>query len=128
MILIVGGLGQGKLAYVLEQTGAGAAQVARDAQSARTARIFDGCTQWVRRRLAEGGDPDGEMDALLRENPDIVLIFDEVGCGVVPMEAEQRLWRERTGRLTCALAKRARRVERILCGLPMVLKEDGAWN
>ena len=32
------------------------------------------------------------------------------------------------GRLCCRLAERAERVERIFCGLPMVLKGEGPWN
>ena len=48
----------------------------------------------------------------------------ELGCGVVPMEAESREWRERTGRVCCALALRAKRVVRIWCGIPTVLKGE----
>ena len=36
--------------------------------------------------------------------------------------------REAVGRLCCRLAERAERVERIFCGLPMVLKGEGPWN
>jgi len=51
-----------------------------------------------------------------------VVICDDVFCGVVPMEPEERLWREETGRLLTALAADAARVTRIFCGLPMELK------
>ena len=50
----------------------------------------------------------------------------EVGCGVVPVEAEQRRFRERAGRLSCLLAQRADTVIRVCCGLPQVLK--GEWE
>ena len=56
------------------------------------------------------------------------VICDEVGCGVVPVEPAQRARREAVGRLCCRLAERAERVERIFCGLPMVLKGEGPWN
>ena len=36
--------------------------------------------------------------------------------------------RQAVGRLCCRLAERAERVERIFCGLPMVLKGEGPWN
>lgn len=52
------------------------------------------------------------------------VIANEVGCGVVPMEAEQRRFRERAGRLSCLLAQRADTVIRVCCGLPQVLKGD----
>ena len=47
---------------------------------------------------------------------------------MVPVEPEQRTWREAVGRLCCRLAQRAERVERIFCGLPMVLKGAGTWS
>ena len=40
----------------------------------------------------------------------------------------ERARREAVGRLCCRLAERAERVERIFCGLPMVLKGEGPWN
>ena len=65
---------------------------------------------------------------LERENPSAIVTCDEVGCGVVPVEPAQRARREAVGRLCCRLAERAERVERIFCGLPMVLKGEGPWN
>ena len=104
MILIVGGAGQGKLDYVLQKTGYTPDQVAHT--------------------------PEDHLDEeeLLTANPDLILICDEVGCGVVPIDPAQRAWREDVGRLCCRLAKRAERVERIFCGLPMTLKGDKPWN
>ena len=51
-----------------------------------------------------------------------VVICDDVFCGIVPMEPEERLWREETGRLLTAIAADAARATRIFCGLPMELK------
>ena len=50
---------------------------------------------------------------------------NEVGCGVVPVDPEQRRQRERAGRLSCLLARKADTVIRVCCGLPQVLK--GEW-
>ena len=122
MILVIGGAGQGKLDYVLGKTGLGPEDVARDPVSARTKPIFDGLAQWVR------AHPDGDLDGLLEVNPEVIVLCDEVGCGVVPVDPAQRKRREQVGRLCCRLAKRAERVERIFCGLPMVLKGEGPWN
>lgn len=128
MVLITGGRAQGKLDYVRRALGLSDADVARDAESARTARVFDNCTRWVKECLTAGTDPEKEMDELLADNPGLVLIFEEIGCGVVPLDPDERLWRERVGRMTCRLAERAERVERVLCGLPMTLKGEGPWN
>ena len=118
MILIIGGAGQGKLDYVLQKTGYGPAQVARTPEEARTRPVFAGLEDW----------PELDEAALLEANPDVILISDEVGCGVVPVAPAQRARREAVGRLCCRLAERAERVARIFCGLPMVLKGEGAWN
>lgn len=122
MILLIGGAGQGKLAYALEKTGLGPEAVAHNPVSARTKPIFAGLETWVRSHPGEGiGD-------LLEANSGVVILCDEVGCGVVPVEPAQRARREAVGRLCCRLAERAERVERIFCGLPMVLKGEGPWN
>lgn len=118
MILIVGGAGQGKLDYVLSRTGWGPEDVAHTPEEAESRPVFDGLEAW----------PELDVDRLLSANPGVVLICREVGCGVVPVEPEQRAWREAVGRLCCELARRAERVERIFCGLPMVLKGEGVWN
>ena len=76
MILIVGGAGQGKLDYVLQKTGYTPDQVAHTPEQAKTRPIFDGVEQWPHLDEAE----------LLSANPDLILICDEVGCGVVPRD------------------------------------------
>jgi adenosyl cobinamide kinase/adenosyl cobinamide phosphate guanylyltransferase len=116
MILIIGGAGQGKLNDVLERSGLTREQVSETLPT--TKPIVYGLHQITREH------PELTVDDL----PDGILICDEIGCGVVPMSPEERDWRERTGRLCCAIAQRAQRVERIFCGIPMVLKGDGAWS
>jgi adenosyl cobinamide kinase/adenosyl cobinamide phosphate guanylyltransferase len=116
MILIIGGKGQGKLNYVLQKTGLSRDQVAETLPTDKP--VIYHLEQIVR------NNPELSVDDL----PDGILICDEIGCGVVPMSPEERDWRERTGRLCCAITQRAERVERIFCGLPMVLKGEGSWN
>lgn len=123
MILLIGGAGQGKLAYALEKTGYTEADVAYDPEAAKDKPIFAGLAQWVREHPETVG-----LDDLLASNPGVVILCDEVGCGVVPVDPAERAWREAVGRLCCALAERCDRVERIFCGLSMTLKGEGTWN
>lgn len=118
MTLIIGGIGQGKLAYVLQKTGYTPEDVAYHPTDAQSRPIFAGVECWV----------DLDVDLLLAKNPHAILLCCEVGCGVVPVKPEERVWREQVGRLCCQLAEKADRVERIFCGLPMVLKGEGSWN
>ena len=64
-----------------------------------------------------------DLEALARELArHEVVIATETGGGVVPVDKRERAAREAAGRLSCLLARRARRVVRVFCGLPVVLK------
>ena len=52
-----------------------------------------------------------------------MVVTNEIGCGLVPVDAEEREWREASGRVNCLLAERASRVIRVVCGIGLVLKE-----
>ena len=53
---------------------------------------------------------------------DAAVICDEVGCGVVPVNAEERFWRDAVGRAGCRAAAEADSVVRIVCGIAIPLK------
>ena len=61
-------------------------------------------------------------DSWLAAHPEGVLIWDEVGCGVTPLDRGEREWRELTGRICCELAESAQAVYRVRCGLGVRLK------
>ena len=54
--------------------------------------------------------------------PDCVIISDEIGNGIVSIEAFEREYRERTGRVLVELAKKAEEVERVICGIGQKIK------
>lgn len=62
------------------------------------------------------------LQSLLANVPDCIIICDEVGCGVVPIDRTEREYRETVGRILCFLVQRADRVERIMGGLPLRIK------
>ena len=78
--------------------------------------------------LRTGGDPEKEIEKVIDENRDIIIICDELGCGVVPVDPFERSWRDSVGRMCRSIAERAECVVRILCGLPMVLKGTEKWS
>lgn len=80
---------------------------------------------WVKDLLREGMEEAAVQLTILSwvaTHPNTILICDELGNGIVPLEKMDRIWREQTGRLMIELAKQAERVERILCGLGQRLK------
>ena len=107
MILIVGGFAAGKRAYARDVLG-----YAEDRMSSRVdddAPVFYGLES----------QPDTALEQLLQKE---VVICDEIGCGLVPMDAGERARREQVGRLCIALAKEADRVIRVVCGIGTVIK------
>ena len=80
---------------------------------------------WVKDLLSEGMEESEVQSTILSwvaTHQNTILICDELGNGIVPLEKMDRIWREQTGRLMIELAKQAERVERILCGLGQRLK------
>ena len=80
---------------------------------------------WVKDLLREGMEEAAVQSTILSwvsTHPNTILICDELGNGIVPLEKMERIWREQTGRLMIELAKQAERVERRLCGLGQRLK------
>lgn len=60
---------------------------------------------------------------ILEKNPELIIIGDEIGYGIVPIDKDERLFRENYGRVMCCLAKKACKVTRIVCGLSQVIKQ-----
>lgn len=123
MILVIGGAGQGKLAAALRNTGYTEADVTTTPGADRP--VLNGMADAVRAALAAGEAQEQILSKLLRH---AVVICDEVGCGVVPMERFEREWRENVGRICCVLAEKSDVVVRIFCGIPMVLKGEAQWK
>ena len=107
MIFITGPLYSGKREYACKILGCGEAEL-------------QSCAIWDVQDLAvQCGDLAALADELSQYE---VVIATEVGGGVVPVDAGERVGREAAGRLSCLLARRAECVVRVFCGLPVVLK------
>ena len=58
----------------------------------------------------------------VKEKPNTIVIADEIGNGIVPLDAFEREYREQTGRAEILLAKKADEVIRIICGIGQKIK------
>ena len=123
MILVIGGMGQGKLAAVLRNTEYTEKDVTCTPGVGKP--VLNDLQEAVRSALAEGKTQEQILAELAGH---AVIISDEVGCGVVPVERFEREWRETVGRICCLLAKNAEQVVRLFCGVPMVLKGETQWK
>ncbi len=125
MILVVGGIHSGKKTFIREELGfaegdfvhaASLVDAGASESCAAGGRVAVGCEELVR--------ACDEKRALSLLAPFDVVVITEVGAGVVPVRADDAAWRERVGRLGCALAERADAVVRMMCGIPQVIKGD----
>lgn len=72
--------------------------------------------------IQAGISPLDVLKAHEAEWENTVFICQDIFCGVVPLGADMRLWRNETGRLCQYLSKNAEQVSRIFCGLEQRLK------
>ena len=132
MKLVIGGRAQGKLNYVLQH------------MTDENYQIYDGVFpdegelfnltrknewlivnhfhKWVNKELKENRNPEEELEAFLKKSVRFVVISDEIGNGIVPVDAFEREYRERTGRMLIKLAEQADEVVRVLCGIGQKIK------
>ena len=61
---------------------------------------------------------------IISENKDIIIIMDEIGCGIVPTDREERFWREMCGKCGCIIAEKADVVVRVTCGIGTAIKGE----
>ena len=115
MILIIGGAYQGKLDFAKETFGITDADV--HTCTAGDIDFSKRCIYKIEEFSAHHNDPIGYFQAHREEWKDSVLILEDIFCGVVPMGAENRAWRQNTGRLAQYLSREAEHVSRIFCGL-----------
>ena len=143
--MIIGGAWQGKLAFAVELAkntdsmakveretftsknekveGYEIAEGSRDSfDAAMNCRILHGLHEYIRRLLKEGKSVDGFIEAVEQQNPDIIITSNELGCGIVPLDPEDREWREVSGRASVRLARTSREVYRVVCGIASRIK------
>ena len=136
MVLIIGGMCQGKHDFCKSEF--------------PDAEVIEHYEERIREELSEGKNPVSEaekwlddisatmeidgtdsaihlsMDSANRFKEqlprELVIIMNEVGSGIVPMDKDEREWREAVGRVSCLFAKRADKVYRLIAGIPQRLK------
>ncbi len=126
MIFVTGGCFQGKQQWVLQNCQVQPFRVADGAvcsmEAIKSAGVLDHFHLLVRRWMEAGKIPADETEKILSDNLDIVIITDEIGSGIVPLDVKEREWREVHGRICCQLAGRADAVFRVIAGIGQKIK------
>lgn len=126
MILIIGGMAQGKRDFAEEHFGIAHEAWTEGAEASLEEVLSSSCCHDLhllfRRLLKEGKSLEGLEEELALRGPERVMAADETGCGIVPMDREERRIREETGRALCRIAARSSQVWRVTCGLGQRIK------
>lgn len=88
--------------------------------------VVDCLTLWLSNLMGQACDVDAEVTALIQTlkscKATIVFVSNEIGMGLVPMDALSREFRDAQGRLNQRMAAAADSVEFVAAGLPLRLK------
>lgn len=122
--LILGGAYQGKRAYAgmifPGLTWADGEEI--PFREIENAAAIDRFHLLVKRWMLAGKSAEELTEKILGMNRKIIILCDEIGCGLVPVDAFEREYREAAGRVCVELAEHARRVDRVVCGIGMRMK------
>ncbi|MGN9055210.1 bifunctional adenosylcobinamide kinase/adenosylcobinamide-phosphate guanylyltransferase [Bariatricus sp. HCP28S3_A7] len=124
MRMIIGGAFQGKMEYAQKEY-PGIRWVDGAACSEEELLQCEGVYHfhlYIRKSMEKYEEMRLFADRIIRENPQIVIITDEIGYGLVPIDAFERRYREETGRICTRLAAFSDRVDRVVCGIGLPIK------
>lgn len=132
MKLVIGGYSQGKLGAVLKNYKEDEValvdgelpdekQLLEIREQGKTV-IVHHFHHWVRNRMLQEKNPEAEINDYLKKYPETIIISDEIGNGIVPVDAFEREYRERTGRILVNMAEQADEVVRVICGIGQKIK------
>ena len=126
MKFVIGGAYQGKIVTACEMFGLKESDIINgstcDFEEVFTAKCIKSYHRIIARLMAQGVSPVDFTKRLCLENSGAVIIMDEIGCGIVPVEKSERKRREETGRCGCIISSASDTVIRVICGIPVFLK------
>lgn len=128
MIMITGGAFSGKKDYAKKRFGFSDEEILNGENCSLEAVFSAKCIAdfqlIVKRLLEENADVQAFTERLCKENPNAVVIINEIGAGIIPLEKSDRIWREETGRSGCLIARNSSEVIRLACGIPTTIKGE----
>lgn len=124
MVFIIGGSYQGKTEFAKEKWGLNEADIF--ICEGENVNLNRKCIAHIERFalacIQNGREPRDFWEAHRAALRDKILIADDISCGVVPIDATLRAWREACGRENNYLAGISDHVYRVFCGLGQELK------
>ena len=126
MILIIGGVYQGRLDFARQRFGLTDADLYLCTDVTDAPDVSRRCLAYLDRfalnRVRAGEEPVDFFRTREEALADSILIATDISCGVVPIDPVNRAWREANGRMNNWLANRADEIWRLFCGIPQRLR------
>jgi len=129
MYFIFGGMAQGKLKFAIDKY-----KQNLGIYDLKKSSIFDITSEnqetiinlqdGVEQLLRAGINPKDYLEKNIDKFNNKVLIGNEIGCGIVSMDAFEREWRDETGRVYQFISSNAQIVDRVWAGIGMNLKSS----
>ena len=111
-VLIIGGAFQDKL------------KVALNYSSLSDDQVSDGMDKIIVNNFQNYFKNNMDEEGLLEKCRGKIIICDEVGCGIIPLDKSDRVYREALGRFLCDLAANSDTVIRVTAGIGQFIKGE----
>ncbi len=124
MILITGGVYQHKLDFVCNNFKLGKDDICFTGNNLNwnNKKVIYKFNDIIKKWHGEGLNSEENILNILESLKDKIIVIDQIGCGVVPVDENERRLREITGRTCCILAQTADEVYNVMFGLGVKIK------
>ncbi|MCR4723597.1 MAG: bifunctional adenosylcobinamide kinase/adenosylcobinamide-phosphate guanylyltransferase [Eubacteriales bacterium] len=125
MIIVFGGAYQGKTDFAKAEFGLADSDIfecTEDGSLDLEKKAVSHLERFILKRIRDGKEVFGYFEEIADKLKDKIIICDDICCGVVPIEKEQRLWRDNVGKQMQIFCRGADEVYRVYCSLGERLK------
>ena len=114
MILVTGGVFQHKLDFIYEKFSLTKNDVGT--------KIIYKFNHIVKGWIDENKNVEEETKKFIQNNKDSIIVMDQVGSGIVPVDKKEEVYRDAVGRAGCIIAENSDEVYNVVFGLGIKIK------
>jgi len=125
MVLIFGGVYQGKLSYAKNRFGLSQSDVymcGTDTAMPENKKVIYEIDKWILALIKADMYSEEVLQHLIERNTQAIVICNDISCGVVPTDPVLRKWREAVGKSMSELSRCSSEVIRLFCGIATRIK------
>ncbi len=126
MILVIGGAYQGKLDFVKNEFNISNEDIFfcsdNNCYIDFDKKVINSLNLFILSMIKNNKEPVSYIKENIEKFKDKIIICDDISCGIVPIEEDMRILREKIGYSLSLITKESKRVIRVFCGIPMDLK------